>query len=217
MLPEVNFHPQVWHVVGAALLFPVLFPGLSYWVNQRLCKSTFVVVPREMALLAALVFLLAILFEASLNPLYTRLFGAKLWVYRLFPLHDGNVSALALVAWTSYGVHLYFLNQTLDSRIAAGTRRNLIKAALIGLEAPLLWEVLGNGFFLLTVGEFYAYYLPGDVFHFTSLRVIPVYMLCIYSGLHVHGYLRRHAADWRLIAGLFAAGIAFLGVGLGID
>ncbi|MBI5040507.1 MAG: hypothetical protein HZB57_04710 [Gammaproteobacteria bacterium] len=209
----MNLDPHVWRILGAGILFVAVFPGTSFIVNRRWCRGIFSVVPREVALLAALVFLLAILFEASLNPLYVVVFGDKLWVYRLFPLHDGNVSALAVVAWTSYGVHLYFLNQTLDSRIAAGPHRNLIKAALIGCEAPLLWEVLGNGFFLLTVGEFYAYYLPGDIFHFTSLRVIPVYMLCIYTGLHVHGYLRRRAADWWLTAGLFAAGIAFLGAG----
>lgn len=213
MWQTVFTDPQIWRSLGAGVLFALLFPGLSFLVNRRLCKDALVIVPRELALLAALVFLLAIVFEATLNPLYTTWVGEKLWIYRLFPLHDGNVSGLAVVVWTSYGVHLYFLNQTLDSRIATGTRGNLIKAVLIGVEAPLLWEVLGNGFFLLTVDKFYAYYLPGDLFHFTSLRVIPFYVLAIYIGLSVHDRVRAHAADWRLTAGLFTAGIAFLAAG----
>ena len=162
------------------------------------------------ALLASLVFALAILCEASINPLYTQFTADKLWVYRLLPLHDGNVSALAVLIWVSYGVHLYFFNQTLDSWLPAGARRNIYKAAVIGVEAPLLWEVLGNGFFLLSVGEFYAYYNPGELFHLTSLRVVPFYILCIYIGLLVYDRVRHRAHDWRIAAAFFGVGIAFL-------
>ena len=204
--------PQFWRTLAAGLLFMLLFPGVSFLLNRRWCGGL-VIVPRELMLLTALVFILAIVCEASVNPLYTVLFGDKLWVYRLFPLHDGNVSALAVLMWTSYGVHLYFLNQSLERWLATDAHRNLIKAALIGVEAPLLWEVLGNGYFLLTTGEFYAYYEPGELFHFTSLRVIPVYMLCIYIGLQVHDYLRARAIGWEWTAGLFVGGTVFLSLG----
>lgn len=213
MLLDVNNDLQTWRILGAGLLFAVVFPATSFLLNRRGCRRVLVIEAKDVIFMAALVFLLAILVEATLNPFYTALVGEKLWVYRLLPLHDGNVSALAVLVWTSYGVHLYFLNQTLDSRIAVGARRNLIKATLIGMEAPLLWEVLGNGFFLLTADEFYAYYLPGDLLHLTSLRVIPWYALAIYIGLNLHERLRVRAADWRLTAGLFTAGIAFLGAG----
>lgn len=200
-------------ILLAALAFALLFPGLSYVLNRRYCRGGLATDLPGIALLASLVFALAILCEASINPLYTQLYDEKLWVYRLLPLHDGNVSALAVLVWVAYGVHLYFLNQTLDSRLPAGARRNLYKAALIGVEAPLLWEVLGNGFFLLLVGEFYAYYNPGELFHLTSLRVVPIYILCIYIGLLVYDRVRHLAHDRRIAAAFFAIGLAFLASG----
>lgn len=198
---------RIW---AAGLLFAVLFPGVSFLFNRRLCGGRFNMDAHQIALLAALTFLAAILCEATVNPLYTRIFGEKLWEYRLLPLHDRNVSMLAVMIWSSYGAHLYFLNQTLDRLFEPGSRRLLYKAGVIGMEAPLLWEVSGNGFFLLLLGEYYAYYLPGEVWHLTSLRVVPIYMLCVLLGLLLHERLRRHAQDWRIAGGCFAAGVAFL-------
>lgn len=194
----------------AACGFPLLFCGVSLFVNRRLCGGQLRFVAGEAVLLAVLVFLLAVLCEAGVNPLYETLFGHKLWEYRLLPLHDRNVSALGAIVWTSYGVHLYLLDQTLDHRIAAGPRRDLFKAVFIGVEAPLVWEVLGNSYFLLTVGEYYAYYLPGDVFHLTSLQVVPVYIVCIYAGLQVHARLQRHHGCWPLPLAGAGAGLIFL-------
>lgn len=199
--------------VSAAFGFSLLFCGVSLFVNWRLSEGRLRLVAGEAALLAVLVFLLAVLCEAGVNPLYEALFGHKLWEYRLLPLHDRNVSALGAIVWTSYGLHLYFLDQTLDRRIAAGPWRDLVKAAFIGVEAPLVWEVLGNTYFLLTVGEYYAYYLPGDVFHLTSLQVVPVYAVCVYAGLQVHARVRRHHHCWSLPLAGAGAGLIFLMTG----
>lgn len=205
--------PALSTVLLAAIAFALLFPGVSFLLNRRYCRGALATDVPGIALLAALVFVLAVLCEASINPVYTQFQNEKLWEYRLLPLHDGNVSALAALVWASYGVHLYFFNQTLDSRLPPGRRRNLYKAVVIGLEAPLLWEVLGNGFFLLLVGEFYAYYNPGELLHLTSLRVVPIYMLCIYFGLLVYERIRHRARDGRVTAALFVFGLAFLGAG----
>lgn len=205
--------PALSSILVAALVFAVLFPGMSFILNRRYCRGPLATDLPGIALLASLVFALAIVCEAGINPLYTHFIADKLWVYRLLPLHDGNVSALAVLIWTSYGVHLYFFNQTLDSRLPAGARRNVCKAFVIGVEAPLLWEVLGNGFFLLTVGQFYAYYNPGELFHLTSLRVVPIYMLCIYIGLLVYDRVRHRARDWRIAAAFFTVGLVFLAAG----
>lgn len=198
---------------AAAAMFAVVFPGISYLLNRRLCSGRLNTDFQQIALLASLTFFAAILCEAGINPLYERLFQEKLWEYRLLPLHDRNVSALAILVWTAYGVHLYFMLQALDRWFAPGPRQFVYKACLIGVEAPLLWEVSGNGYFLLLSGEFYAYYLPGELFHFTSLRVIPAYMLCIYLGLIAHERLRCHAHDWRIAGTCFGAGLVFLAAG----
>lgn len=204
---------RFWQIAGAGMSFALLFPSVSFLVNRRLCDG---VLKRDIpgiALLAALVFLLAILCEATVNPIYEHLFDEKLWHYRFWPLHDGNISALSVLVWTSYGVHLYFLNQTLNSWFVADSNRNLYKAMIIGVEAPLLWEVLGNGYFLLVLNDYYAYYLPGDVFHLTSLRVIPVYIFCIYLGLLAYERIQVYANNTWLSMTLFAFGLAFLGTG----
>lgn len=207
---------QVW---GAAAVFSVLFPGLSFLLNRRWCGGRLNKDLHQIALLAGLTFFAAILCEASINPLYEALFQEKLWEYRVLPLHDRNVSVLALLVWTSYGVHLHFMNQSLDRWFAPGSQRLFYKAGLIGMEAPLLWEVSGNGFFLLLLGEYYAYYLPGDVWHLTSLRVVPAYMVCVFLGLLCHDFLQRHVTIGSPLraglvsAALFGAGLVFLGMG----
>lgn len=204
---------RFWQIAGAGMSFALLFPSVSFLVNRRLCEGTLKRDIPGIALLAALVFLLAIFCEATINPIYEYYFNEKLWHYRFWPLHDGNISALSVLVWTSYGVHLYFLNQTLDSWFSAGVTLNLFKAMIIGVEAPLLWEVLGNGYFLLVLNDYYAYYLPGDVFHLTSLRVIPVYIFCIYLGLLAYERLQIYANNTWLSMALFAFGLVFLGTG----
>lgn len=198
---------QIW-VTGT--VFALLFPSLSFLVNRRLNGGRLNTDCHQIVMLAALTFLTAILCETTVNPVYEYLFQQKLWEYRLLPLHDRNVSVLALLVWPSYGVHLYFMNQTLDRWLASGTQRLFYKAAVIGMEAPLLWEVSGNGFFLLLLGDYYAYYLPDELFHLTSLRVVPVYMLCVLLGLLLHARLRRHARDGRIAAVCFGIGLVVL-------
>jgi len=200
-------------VIGAGLCFAAVFPGCSFLINRRLCGGTLVTDLRGIALLSGLVFVIAMCCEATINPVYEYFHERKLWEYRLFPLHDGNLSALAVLVWTSYGVHLYFLNQYLDRLFAGKRRRVLYKGMLIGAEAPLLWEVLGNGFFLLLVGEYYAYYNPGELFHLTSLQVVPIYMVCVTIGLLVYEWVKRQDLGWRTTGLLYAAGAGFLAVG----
>lgn len=115
-----------------------------------------------------------------------------------------------MLVWTSYGVHLYFLNQMLNSWFVADVRHIYYKAIIIGVEAPLLWEVLGNGYFFLVLNEYYAYYLPGDVFHLTSFRVVPIYIVCIYLGLIAYERLQIYARNTWLTAALFMSGLMFI-------
>lgn len=204
---------QTLNYLFASLGFCVLFPAVSFLVNRRLCGGQIDVDKRNIVLLAALVFACAILCEATVNPIYESINQHKLWEYRLLPLHDRNVSVLAILVWTTYGVHLYFLNQTLDRFLPSGRRRTPLKAAVIGCEAPLLWEVLGNGYFLLTVGEYYAYYIPGDLFHLTSIQVVPVYIGCVFVGLLLYNRMKERMPQAPASIVLLLFGVAFLAAG----
>lgn len=200
----------VW---GAAATFALAFPALSYVIQSRFRGMPLERDIGQIALLAALTFAAAIVCEAVVNPLYAAAFGAKLWEYRQLPLHDANVSALSILVWSSYGVHLYFVDQTLDRWFAHRPRQRLFKACIVGIEAPLIWEVCGNALFLGLLGDYYAYYLPGELAHFTSVRVIPVYIVCVYVGLLIYERLRCHTHAFRIAALCFAGGTLFLALG----
>ena len=197
----------------AAATFALAFPALSYVIQSRFCSMPLERDVGQIALLAALTFAAAIVCEAVVNPMYAAAFGEKLWEYRQLPLHDSNVSALSVLIWSSYGVHLYFVDQTLDRWFAHRSRRRLLKACIVGVEAPLIWEVCGNAVFLALLGDYYAYYLPGELAHFTSVRVIPVYIVCVYVGLLIYERLRCQAHVIRIAALCFVGGASFLALG----
>jgi hypothetical protein len=197
----------------AAAGFSLLLVTLSYAVNRRLLGRRLRLQPYELLLTASAVFLLAILAESLINPVFESYTGTKLWEYRVHPLHDRNVSALAVLVWTAYGVHLYLTQQTLEERLPLRLRNHYGKALVIGFEAPLLFEVTGNLFFLLLAQEYYAYYLPTDLWHLTSLQVVPVYMICIFLGLLVLRALQRLGRRWALPPSLFTAGVGYLLLG----
>ncbi len=197
----------------AAFLFSFLLVAISFVINRRLLKGRLLVDVYRLALTSSAVLLLAIIAESLINPVYEWWFGSKLWVYHIFPLYDGNVSALAIIVWSAYGVHLYFTRQSLDKKLRAGWNRNGAKALIVGLEAPFIFEVSGNLLFLQLSNNYYAYYLPADVYHLTSLQVVPVYTFCIFSGLLILKWLEGLPRILMLPPALFASGIAYLFAG----
>lgn len=100
--------------IFTAILFSLGLVAASFTINRHLLGGRLLIDGYRLALTASSVLLLAVLAESLINPLYEQLFGSKLWEYHSFPLHDSNVSALAVIVWTAYGVHLYFTRQSMD-------------------------------------------------------------------------------------------------------
>ena len=199
--------------VVAGIVFAALLILTSFAVNRRILDGKLVIDGYRLTLTASSVLLLAVIAESVINPLYAMWVGNKLWEYRAYPLYDANVSALAVIVWTAYGVHLYFTRQSLDRKLTRCWNSDCAKSFIISLEAPLICDVSGNSVFLLLMNNYYAYYLPGDVFHLTSFRVVPVYMMCIYFGLMVLRCLERLPRSLVLPPALFAGGIVYLFAG----
>ncbi len=197
----------------AGFTFSLLLVMASYAVNHHLLGEKLIVDAYQLALTASCVVVLALTAESLVNPLYTAWVGEKLWVYRAFPLHDGNVSAMGFLVWAAYGVHLYFTLQTLAVKLPGALNNNAVIAFIIGFEAPLIQEVLGNLLFLQLAGVYYAYYLPADVFHLTSFRVVPIYMLCIFVGLFILDYLGRQPRRMSLPPVFFSVSATYLLIG----
>ena len=200
--------------IFTAILFSVGLVLVSFVVNRCFSGGRLSIDGYRLLLTASSVFLLAVVAESVVNPVYERLVGDKLWVYHLLPLHEGNVSALAVIVWTAYGIHLYFSRHTMDQKFGAGWKSSGVKAVIFGIEAPLVFEVAGNLFFLQLINRYYAYYLPADVFHLTSFRVVPVYIVCIYLGLRILGILEQLPRNRLLPPVLFTGGVAWLFAGV---
>ena len=199
-------------VFPSALLACMLFLAFSFLVNRLLRGGWPRLEPGRAVVHAALVFSLAVVFEVLVNSAYERLTGSKLWEYRVLPARGGDVSLLAPLVWPVYGLHLYWLRESLSRRFGRRGRSNLFHALLVGFEAPFVFEVVGNLLFILLLGSFYAWYVPDDFWHLTSLRVVPAYMLGAWTGFRVLDYVesRRRVEMPILVAGFVVAGFLVL-------
>ena len=165
----------------------------------------------RLALFMAVAFLVAILCEVALGKLYCLVVGRPLWQYRVWPIHGGYTSALNFIVWPVYGYYWYFLHRVLQA-YRLQIRRTWLKGVASGFDGPLL-EILANGFFLLFYGTFYFYYLPGDLRHFTSIQVVPLYMIMGICLSLVIDYLDGRPRRWYYPAGCYLTGVAFVVAG----
>ena len=184
---------------------------LFYLLGSLLVRRWIRIELYALSLSMAAAFLVAIVCEVYLGKLYYLLVGKPLWQYRVWPIHDGYTSVLNFIIWPVYGYYVYFLHQVLHARRVV-IRPAWLKGVASGIDGPLL-EILANGFFLLFYGTFYFYYLPGDLRHFTSVQVVPLYMVMgVILSLLLH-YLLAKPPRWHYPAGFYMAGVGFVLVG----
>jgi len=186
-------------------LFGVL---LFYLLGSLLIRRWVHIDPYQLALSMAVAFLVAIVCEVYLGKLYFLMTGQPLWQYRVWPIHDGYTSALNFIVWPVYGYYVYFMHRVLHEK-DINIRPSWLKGLASGFDGPLL-EILANGFFLLFYGTFYFYYLPGDMRHFTSVQVVPLYMVMGVVLSLLMDYLRDKPQRWFYPAGFYLAGVGFV-------
>jgi hypothetical protein len=206
--------------MSIAAPFDLVLQGLSgalfgamlfYLLGSLLVRRWIRIELYSLALSMAVAFLVAIVCEVYLGKLYYLLMGKPLWQYRVWPIHDGYTSVLNFIIWPVYGYYIYFLHQVLHARRVV-IRPSWLKGVASGLDGPLL-EILANGFFLLFYGTFYFYYLPGDLRHFTSVQVVPLYMVMGVILSLLLDYLLAKPPCWHYPAGFYMAGVGFVLVG----
>lgn len=142
--------------------------------------------------------------EIFLDTLYNRVVGHPLWYYNLLPIHGGFTSAFAPIVWGMYGFHVYLLHDTLGTKWSITRTRHL--ALIISLEALVLEALLtlsAKPFF----GEYLYYYLPGDLWHVTSLQNMPFYFMC---GVLIVQVMRRFRRDPWFFSALSTFFVAIL-------
>lgn len=190
--------------LSGALVGAVLF----YLCGSLLARRWIRVDVYQLALFMSVAFLVAIVCEVCLGKLYQLATGRPLWQYRVWPIHDGYTSALNFIIWPVYGYYLYFLHQVLGARRIA-IRPRWLQGVASGVDGPLL-EILANGFFLLFYGTFYFYYLPGDLRHYTSIQVMPLYMVMGIILTVLLEYLRARPPRWHYPVVFYLAGVGFV-------
>jgi hypothetical protein len=183
---------------------------LASLVAGRLLK-VFPVAWYRFFLLISASFFFAICFEIIANGAYKMIFSQPLWEYKIYPSHGGSTSILGMFFWPLYGVYLYFLHQAFKVRswhAAAHWKKGL----LAGLDGPII-EIILNAFFLLVHGTFFFFYFPSDIFHFTTLQIVPVYAVGGVILTYAIHYLEQIKKNWFLPVTLYLLGtyiVAFL-------
>ena len=181
---------------------------LFYLLASLLTRRWIRVDVYRLALFMAVAFLVAIVFEVLLGKLYYLLVGRPLWQYRVLPIHGGLTSTLNFIIWPIYGYYWYFMHQVLHAH-RVKIRSTWMKGLASGFDGPLL-EILANGFFLLFYGTFYFYYLPGDLRHFTSIQVVPLYMVMGVILSLVLDRLLLRPRSWHYPLGIYLTGLGFV-------
>ena len=195
---------SVMQGLSGALVGVVLF----YLLASLLMRGWLRIDAYELALSMAAAFLVAIICEVSLGKLYYLFTGIPLWQYRVWPIHDGYTSAVNFIVWPVYGYYLYCLHQVLRA-YRINVRPGWLKGIASGIDGPLL-EILANGFFLLCYGTFYFYYLPGDLRHYTSVQVVPLYMVMGVILTLLLDRLLERPPRWRYPLACYLAGMVFV-------
>jgi hypothetical protein len=190
--------------LSGALFGAVLFYVLASLLSRRWIKID----AYQLLLFMSVAFLVAIVCEVYLGKLYQLVVGRPLWQYRVWPIHDGYTSALNFIIWPVYGYYWYFLHHVLQQRRLL-FRRSWMNGISSGIDGPLL-EILANGFFLLFYGTFYFYYLPDDLRHYTSVQVVPLYMVMGICLALIIEYLQARPRRWHYPVGFYLAGVVFV-------
>ncbi|MGB5439603.1 MAG: hypothetical protein WBN90_08145 [Gammaproteobacteria bacterium] len=186
-----------------------LVGALIFYVAGSLLMRRWILVDTYRLLLCmSAAFLVAIICEVYLGKLYYLFTGNPLWQYRVWPIHDGFTSALNFIVWPVYGYYVYFLNHILQEKKIL-IRPYWLRGVAAGMDGPLL-EILANGFFLLFYGTFYFYYLPGDLRHYTSIQVVPLYIVMGIILSLILEYLNDKPRRWHYPAALYLGGIGFI-------
>jgi len=203
--------PEYLTLILQGLSGALVGAAIFYLLGSLLVRRWIRIEAYPLLLSMAVAFLVAIVCEVYLGKLYYEVMGVPLWQYRVWPIHDGYTSVLNFIIWPVYGYYIYFLHQVLHAH-AIEIRPRWLKGIASGVDGPLL-EILANGFFLLFFGTFYFYYLPNDLRHYTSVQVVPLYMVMGVILTLLLDYLQERPADWRYPAGFYLAGTGFVLIG----
>lgn len=110
--------------------------------------------------------------EVFVETIYNHFVGQPLWHYQFVPVHHTYTSLYSFILWALYGLHLYWVRETLDQKYGKLSRLKL--ATIFAIESLIL-ETFANLVWLGVFGYLIYYYTPPDLWHVTTLVNIPCY------------------------------------------
>ncbi|TRX00886.1 hypothetical protein [Candidatus Methylobacter oryzae] len=185
------------------ILFFLYLVAVVYFLGLALTGKSTPTNIKDAYMYAGTLAMIGIISEVAINSFYRTVFDSPLWLYQVAPIHGGDTSVFAFFQWPLFGYHLYFVRKKIQSY------RFKYEAAVFAFAVSvdaLLLETFANISSAISLNTFIFYYLPGDLGHFTSLRVYPFYLL---GGAILNETFKRFKTD-PLFFGNLGFVIAFI-------
>jgi hypothetical protein len=185
-------HPALYKLI----LFGLFWLIIIYLLNSAVAREFKRVQLRTVLVYFMTTALIGLFGEIFLDTSYNFFVGHPLWYYNILPIQGGYTSSYAIVTWGLYGFHLYLLHDTLHARWSITKTKHLV--FIFALEALVLESLLTIGA-RVAFGKFLYYYLPGDLWHVTSVQNFPFYFIC---GLVLFKTLREFRKSPRFFSAI---------------
>lgn len=170
--------------ISSLVYFSVCWVVGVYLVNCLLAREWKRIDPIQALLYVTTVAMIGTFGELFWDTLYEKIFGTPLWEYYVYPIHDAHTSTFAATLWGFYGFHLYLLYDTIKKRYPKALK---YLPWIFALEA-LIIEALVSLTFLAAFGKWVYYYLPGDLWHVSTVQNFPLYIM---AGFVIWGAIKR--------------------------
>jgi len=157
----------------------------------------------------ALAFPFCLVLEVGFGNLHYYLFDEYLWQYQVLPVHDGLTSLLNFAIWPLYGLHFYLYDILEKDWQLSPFWKNTSYFLKLAISGPLL-EFILNLVCQLAFNRYYFYYFPDDLFHYTSVQVIPYYFVASYAFALAIKHINKFPANIYLPILSYSAGLLFL-------
>lgn len=169
-------------------LVTISVAAVVYLLDSLYATRWLTVSKRAISYVSAAV-LIGVFGEVFVEAIYNALFGQPLWHYQFLPVHNTFTSQFSVVLWAMYGLHLYWVKETLDEKYGELTKWKL--ATIFAFESLLL-ETFANLVWLVAFGYLIYFYTPNDLWHVTTLVNIPCYFAAAWAMI---GTTRRFERD----------------------
>lgn len=208
MLENAHQIPDIFKVaLPFAIGIPLFFPLYWWGSNKKLNFDSY-----QFFLYTGATYLGFVIMEASFGYFHQQLTGWRIWEYRMLPNHHGYGTYMGPFMWPLYGIHIYWYAQVMQQRKIQAFKKPWVQGLSTAVEGPL-FEFIGNGIILIAFGEYLFYYFPGDLWHLTTLLVMPHYAIAGIIFAFLINALTTAKKSWGLPVALYSLGLCFTFVG----